>query len=97
MKEKCLELLGRYIKACRLKSSLTQKEVALKMGKSPGWVYQIENGNFTLSYSDCIQLSLVIGMDEKVCLSLLPAKTHENVDSLLKEINEFKNKNKKAA
>lgn len=97
MKEKSLELLGRYVRACRLKSGLTQREVALKMGRTQGWVYQIETGRNAISYSDAIQLCLIIGMEEKICLSLLPTKTYENVDSLLKEINEFKNKHKKAA
>lgn len=96
IKDKGLILLGRYIKACRLKAGMTQKDLYSKMDRSQPWIAQIECGVRSPAYQDLVQICLIIGADEKICVDLLPARRHQNIEGILKEINEFKSQKKAA-
>ena len=56
------EAFGKGMRAERARVSMRQDELAEKVGKSRGWVGQVESADISISLEDALAVALAIGV-----------------------------------
>ena len=80
-------VLGRHIRAARLKKGLTQRDLAKHLFCSLRWITEVENGK------DTAQIGKIIGLcqylDLQVCLTIPSQETAQVEDGVQQSGNDY--------
>jgi transcriptional regulator with XRE-family HTH domain len=63
------ERLGAQIRNARLAAGLTQRALAMRLGKSPGWVAAAEKGRRRIFINEISRIADALGMDLRELLN----------------------------
>lgn len=82
------KLLGRKIKEKRIQQSLTQEQLAEKVGISPKSLSQIELGNNFVSADKLEQISYALNIQVKSLFDFENNNSEDKMDFIVKKLNQ---------